>query len=187
MKNYTKLFIPVMIFFLSNTGGGCAPTIVLSSDAYRPNVDLDMIAFRDKPIYLEGFSNNAQNTSIFYYYSEKQSVRYGGPSIQSYLWYCFEKALRKKEMRVYSEDNPPYKEIPRFGLTFTSWTDEKFIARVKLVKEGKEVFSKIFTVNFTGLKGGSDHLLKQAAYHSIDRIICSIFGDAQFQEAFFNK
>ena len=75
---------------------GCSRGIYvyIQQDKYAPQLHENLNVYKGTSVYLTGFTNQAGNTTMFYYYSPDKGACYeGSPSLQSYLWHCFSKAF----------------------------------------------------------------------------------------------
>ncbi len=155
----------------------------VSQDRFVAELPQEAGDYRGKPIFMPGFENRADDTSMFYYYSPDRTVKYeGAPSIQSYLWYCFEKAFRKAGMRVYSEGGPVY--APELQLRILSWTDREMVLEVALLRETEEVFSDKFAIPGDPPQGAQPAELEAAAYRMVNAAVSEILRDRRFSEVF---
>jgi hypothetical protein len=68
----------VVVLFLCVLTSGCMKKVYINPDAYKPNIQLTQVQrFQSKRIYMQSFTNSAQNTSLWNYYSPDSSIRYG--------------------------------------------------------------------------------------------------------------
>lgn len=172
---------------LALTAGCSGSTYVyVKQDAYSPQLPDNLNVYRGAAVHLASFTNRAENTSMFYYYSPDYSVTYeGAPSLQSYLWYCFEKALLSLGMKVYSgEDNPPV-EVPEVQLTFTSLTDQEFKFEVVVLKGNQQIFKNSYAIAAPPPKQQKPAALEQRAYRMVDAAVSAVLSDPAFQQSLY--
>ena len=158
--------------------------IWVQQDKYTPNMDTSLEAYKKVKIFLANFENKAENTTIWYYYgkdSKGKKVTYeGAPSLQSYLWYCFEKAMLGAGMSVY-RDTAPNLSTPELQLTFSSWTDLAFDCEVSLLANRQQLFRKTFNITFEPATSDDPAQLEQRAYKQMDKIISTIMSEEKLK------
>ncbi|MBM4356430.1 MAG: hypothetical protein FJ109_21985 [Deltaproteobacteria bacterium] len=184
MKTTALLILPfafAALLVMSCAAGGTY--VFVSQDRYVPKLPPEAEDYRGRTVYMPGFENRAEDTSVFYYYSPDRSATYeGAPSLQSYLWYCFEKALKKAGMAVYHEGGPV--GAPELWIAILSWTDRKLVVEVVLLKETVEVYRAKFTIHGKPPVDGQPEQLEKAAYQMIDNAVAGILRDRAFGEVF---
>ena len=168
---------------------GCAGTgskIWVRQEVYTPQLDRQLQIYKGTSVYLNSFTNRAENTSIFYYYSPDGKMKYeGAPTIASYLWYSFRKALLSVGMRVY-EDAAPL-DVPEVLMTFTSLTDQQFVFNIEVLKEKQLAYSKQCTVTAQPPTSMEPTALEQRAYKLIDSAVSAMLFDKGFQNAILGE
>ena len=151
---------------------------------YKPQFTKDLSLYEGKSLYLMNFDNQANDTSIWYYYSSDKKLRYGADStIHNYFWYAFNDAFIKAGMAVSSVDHPDL-TAPAMWVTLRSITDERYNVRVTVQKRGARTFLKDYSVEET-LPAEADRnpqLMAQRAYGMTNRLIESVLGDPEFQK-----
>jgi hypothetical protein len=155
---------------------------------YTPSFSADLSGYQGKHIYLLNAGNEAQNTTIWYYYSPDKQFTYsvGDNSIENYFWYSFEKALRSLGMVVSTEDRPD-PIAPGMQLTLKSISDAEYTVEVKLKKLEGPFFTKVYTVPADPIAPAERTAgnLEQRAYAMTNRLITAVLSDPEFQDAFF--
>jgi len=184
-----KILTPfhLIVFLISISFISCSSVLVnvpLSAAKYKSNLSKsDFLQYEGTQIYLEYIDNKAENTTIFYYYSPDEKIKYGEEALTSYFWYCFRSGLEGIGMGVY--ENPPSHEVPYFNLTFSSLTDREFKFTVVLRKAGFLLLKKDYTVVMEDPKTMDEKMLESNAYQLIDVTLQTILNDEEFQKAFF--
>ncbi|MEW6366652.1 MAG: hypothetical protein AB1714_18640 [Acidobacteriota bacterium] len=154
------------------------PHVMLDKDSYSPHLSGNLEGYKNKEVFLADFENEAEDTRIWYYYSPDKNTTYeASPTIQSYLWYCWEKALWKLDLRRVYRDSSPSGDIPELRLVFTSWSDRNFVGTVTIWKKAAVVFAKTFDVKFDEPSPAETAQLEQRAYRQMNGIISTILGD----------
>ena len=160
--------------------------VYIKKDSYVPKVADKLRPYRGKHIYMASFTNSSTNTRGYDYYSSDQSVTYEADStLDSYLWYGFQKALRNSHAWVYQDHLPPAPDIPELRLTITSWTDSDYSCNVVLLKYGLIAFTKTESLTFEPASSDHPDILEARAYRQMDKIIETVLGDPEFKQAFF--
>jgi hypothetical protein len=164
---------------------GCAGrrTSVLI-DQYKPQFSKEWNQYKGKSVYLMNFDNQANDTSIWYYYSRDQKFNYGTQStIQNYFWYAFNDAFVKAGVAVSNVENPDL-PAPSMWVTLRSITDERYQIRVTVQKKGSTAFIKDYIsqepLPAEGDRNPAD--LAQRAYRMTNQLIESILADPDFQK-----
>ena len=132
----------------------------------------------------------------------------GDAQLESYYWYCFQKAFRHIGVNVvdytYAGGPRPYgyhygwgygydpgpeaaraaKGVAEFGLTLTSLTDQEFSFKVYVYKNGETKLEKDFTVKMSA--AGTDNVadLEKRSYKLVDLAFTTIMKDKDFQRVF---
>jgi hypothetical protein len=151
---------------------------------YRPVLSGDLNLYKGKSVYLMNFDNQANNTSIWYYYSPDKKFSYATKdTLHNYFWYSFRNALTTIGMGVSNVDNPDY-TAPAMWVTLLSITDEQYQVRVTVQKKGVTVLAEQYTITEPPLEEKDRELsfLEQRAYRMTNRLIGTILGDQAFQE-----
>jgi len=163
---------------------GCAGmrTSVLI-DQYQPQFSKEWNQYKGKSIYLMNFDNQANDTSIWYYFSRDQKFSYGSQStIHNYFWYAFNDAFVKAGISVSSVDNPDM-TAPSMWITLRSITDERYQVRVTVQKKGATSFIKDYRCEepMPAEAARNPAALAQRAYKMTNQLIESILADPEFQ------
>jgi hypothetical protein len=164
-----------------------AENVKLSVDKYSPDLpDAVVQRYKGVHLYLKEFSNEAENTGLWSYRSTDKKVYIKtSHNLNSFLWRCFEKAAIKAGTIVY-RDSSAAPEVPALEIVFTSWTLERFVANVSLMKNGKKVYQKQRDLQLPA-RSGPAMASDQVAYAGIDAIISQILMEPEFQAAFFGN
>jgi hypothetical protein len=164
---------------------GCSTSSVyvdISYDRYTPRFQADKYpAYKDKKLFLSTFTNNAKNTSVFYYFSPDSKIKYGEYTIASYYWYCFEKAFNKIGMNIYKETASS--DIAEFIFNFDYLSDQKISYSVTVKKRMNAVYQKKYEITMPTPESEDKQYLENRAYEMVDDIIVNILSDTNFAAA----
>ncbi len=182
-RHVMLVFVACIVTSLLSSGCAGNKTGVLIKE-YKPQFSKEWNQYKGKSVYLMNFDNQANDTSIWYYYSRDQKFSYGTHStIHNYFWYAFNDAFVKAGITVSSADNPDL-TAPAMWVTLRSITDENYQVGVTVQKKGATFFSKDYTTQeplpAEGDRNPAD--LAQRAYKMTDRLIESILADPAFQK-----
>jgi hypothetical protein len=157
--------------------------------SYAPTLKADLSQYKGKPIYLINFDNQAQNTTIWCFFSRERQYSYcGDTTIHSYFWHSFDRALKQIGMIISTESRPD-PAAPGMWMTLKSINDDRFVVEVKIQTRWEPYFTKTYEVagdassNIEGTPMQAD--LEKRVYLMIDRLIEAILTDAEFQKAYF--
>jgi hypothetical protein len=212
-KNIWKNIILAGVICLFLVGCGAASSkITMKQTKYTPSFSAgDYSRYKGKKLIISGFSNAASNTKAWSYNSADNKYMYEGDAqLESYYWYCFQKAFRHIGVNIvdygYAGGPRPYgyhygwgygygyvpppeqaraaKGVPEFGLTLTSLTDQEFSFKVYLYKNGETKLEKDFMVkmNPAGTDNAAD--LEKRSYRLVDLAFTTIMKDKDFQKVF---
>ena len=165
------------------TTSGCFG-IKVPLDHYVPAIAGDLDAYRGKPVYLMNFDNQANDTSIWRYYSPDGKFGYlMNDTLHNYFWYAFRDAFQKKGMLVSNVDNPNL-NAPAMWVTLLSITDEQYLVRVTVQRSGVTAFTEKYAIQEPPLEKKSHipALLEQRAYRMTNRLIETILRDPNFRK-----
>ena len=188
---------------------GCAAgsKVTMKQESYTPGFrTADFSRYKGKTVILDNFINQAANTKTWGYNSADNKVYYEATThLESYLWYCFQKAFQQMGMKVYDQTyggywNPyhPYwwgaappprapaavKGATEFQLILTSMTDQEAKFQVLLLKNGENKLQKDYTVTAHPVSSQDAKELEKGAYKLVDQMIITIFRDRDFQKVF---
>ena len=181
--------------------------VTLKQESYTPGVrSAELGHFKGKTVILDNFINQAANTKAWGYNSADNKTYYEATThLESYLWYCFQKAFQQMGMKVYDQSyggywNPyhPYwwgaappprapaavKGATEFQLILTSMTDQEAKFQVLLLKNGENKLQKDYTVTAQPVSSQDAKELEKGAYKLVDQMIITIFRDRDFQKVF---
>ncbi len=167
------------------SAGLTGPKIELKG--YSPALGGGLNVYSGKKIYLMNFDNQAQNTSIWYYYSPDKKFTYGGDSaIHNYFWHSFQKAMLNLGIEVSNVDRPDPR-APGMWLTLKSITDKRFEVDVNLQKFSNPFFTKTYSVTAEPLPEAQrkPEKLEKQAYDMTNRLFKTILTDPEFKNAYF--
>ena len=142
-----KIIIGSLCVVIGITMIGCRSAVKVSLNNYNPVFTEDYSAYKGKSVYLMNFDNQADDTSIWYYYSLDKKFSYSvDNTIHNYFWYAFHDAFEKAGMRVTNVDKPDLK-APAILLTLLSITDASYRVMLTIQRRGTTVFTKKYTVD----------------------------------------
>jgi hypothetical protein len=211
-KNIWKNIILACIigFFLAGCGAASSK-ITMKQTKYTPSFSAgDYSRYKGKKLIVAGFTNAASNTKAWSYNSADSKYMYEGDAqLESYYWYCFQKAFRHIGVNIvdyyaggrpyhgyrygygwgYGYAPPPEAErasrgVPEFGLTLTSLTDQEFSFKVYLYKNGETKMEKDFTVKMGAATTENVADLERRSYRLVDLAFTTIMKDKDFQRVF---
>jgi hypothetical protein len=162
---------------------GCRAAVV-SLGNYHPVFTDDYSVYKGKRVYLMNFDNQANDTSIWYYYSLDKKFCYSpNSSIHNYFWYAFQDAFVKAGMGVSKVDNPDL-TAPAMWVTLLSITDASYHVKLTVQKRGVTVFIEKYTVQEPLLAKTDRNIpaLEQRAYRMTNRLIETIMRDPSFRK-----
>jgi hypothetical protein len=183
---------------------GCASStkVMISSDKYSPAFRAgDVSRLKGKKLILSSFSNQAQNTKAWDYYSADKKYMYeGNVQLETYYWNCFSKAFKQAGVKLVDYGYGDYrggpwwwgvpppghhsKGVAEFQLILTSLTDQEFKFKALLFKEGQTKYEKEFTVTMDAAQSENAAELEKRAYRLVDLAFTTIIKDRDFQKAF---
>lgn len=178
LQNTVKL---IMLLFML-TALGCTTKVLINPDSYKPNISLDQQKrFTGKKIYMASFTNSAQNTSTWNYYSPDKKIRYDtNQSLQSYFWFCFRYAFEEIGITI-----APYEYgMIEFQYEMVSLTDQLFRFNVNLTRNRATIFQKMYSVSMSAPEDKSVPALEARAYKLVDKSFETIMNDPQFLAKF---
>jgi hypothetical protein len=177
------VFEVFIVSWLLFSGCGGRRTLVQIAE-YKPHFTKDWNQYKGKSVYLMNFDNQANDTSIWYYYSRDQKLHYGTDStIHNYFWYAFNDAFVNAGIAVSSADHPDL-TAPAMWVTLRSITDERYNVRVTVQKKGASTLSKDYSTE-EALAAEADRsppAMAQRAYMMTNKLIESVLGDPDFQK-----
>jgi len=151
---------------------------------YNPVFTGDYSVYKGKHIYLMNFDNQANDTTIWYYYSLDKKFSYStNDTIHNYFWHAFRNAFAKAGMRVSNVDNPDL-TAPAMWITLLSITDVSYSVRVTVQKTGTTILAEKYTIQEPPLEEKDRNLavLEQRAYRMANRLIETIMKDPRFRK-----
>lgn len=178
--------LATLVLLVSLSGCRRGTHVYVMQDKYTPQLHENLNVYKGTTVFLSDFTNRADNTSMFYYYSPDNGVTYeGAPSLQSYLWYCFQKAMTNLGMTVQSVDENPPAEVPEVQMTFTSLTDQEFKFEVTVLKGKQEVYKNSYAIAAPPSKDKRPVALEERAYRMVDAAISTVLFDQKFQQSLY--
>jgi hypothetical protein len=130
------------------------------------------------------FDNQANDTSIWYYYSANGNFRYSYDDdvIHNYFWYSMEDYLSNIGTLVSNAYNPD-SLAPALSMTLLSITDLQFRTKITIQKRGITTLQKIFTVSESPMlkKDRNIQAAEQRSYRMANRLFENILLDGEVQ------
>lgn len=175
----TSLSAAALLAIAAATSACAGTGVTLSAAEFQSRLVDQSGGYRGSHLHLVTPTNQAENTTIFYYYSADRRVSYGGPALTSYLWYGLEKAFDAVGIMVH--ENEGEYPAPELDLTFTSWTETEFVGEIRL--RGTQGYRRQLHVVFPNPPGPTATLAerKAFAYNQLDLIAACILDDKQFK------
>jgi hypothetical protein len=192
MNNRAIHLLAIVIALLALSGcRSSSIDIGLRLDRYAPKIDpVKYQQYAGQQICLSNIGNDAQNTTIFYYFSPDGSARYSfyaadgdsGQIIQSYYWYAYKKAFTQIGITVANDCTLiNQKEL---WIIFQSFNDQELKLRATTYKNTIPVYQKDITVTMPPYGTPPDPgMLKQRAYEMTDLTITTLLDDPGLQDA----
>jgi hypothetical protein len=183
-SKHTRIVIGSLCVIIGIIMIGCRAAVKVSLSNYNPVFTEDYSAYNGKRIYLMNFDNQANDTSIWYYYSPDKKFSYSiNDTIHNYFWYAFQNAFTKAGMGVSNVDNPDL-TAPAMWVTLLSITDARYLVRLTVQKRGVAVFTEKYTFQEPPLAEKEHNLvaLEQRAYTMTNRLIETIMKDPSFRK-----
>jgi hypothetical protein len=162
-----------------------AGTITLTHKEYAPAFSASLKqAYKGTHVYFYDFTNEAEDTGLWSYGSETKQAKYKiqDNRLNYYLLYCFQVAGRSLGMLVY-DNQVPNPDLRELSLVFTSWSHERFRARVSVNRGGVKRVDKAFHIEFEPAHSVLPEDLKQRAYDCITKVFTTILEDKEVREA----
>ena len=159
--------------------------VYVQQDRYIPALEGDLAAYRDRPILLDAFVNEAENTGTYYYYSPDGNVTYETePWVEEYLRTSFAKAMTSVGMVVLLEP-PPAADPALTDLTVTliSWDDYAMRFQALLSRAGQPLYQQEYRVEVPRIETAEVQILEDRAYRIMDMVIAGVLSDPSFQTA----
>ena len=201
------LFCLVGFLLLFGCAGGTKVT--MKQDSYTPVFRAaDYGRMKGKTVLLYNFTNTATNTKAWGYYSADNKVYYEATTqLESYLWYCFQKAFQYAGAKVLDQSYggayggayhpfwwagapPPQARaaaLPsgtaEFQLVLMSMTDQECKFQVMVFKKGETKFQKEFIVTMPATTSQDKAELEKRAYAMVDQMVIAVLKDRDFQKA----
>jgi len=158
-------------------------TVSLDQNKYMPRFDPRAYErYRGVRVCMPSFTSRAENTGMNYYYGAGQSVLYTGyPTLESYAWYCFEKALKRAGLQVFDHEAVP--GMGEMRVTILSLSAEEFVFAVELYRAGLIKLShQEFRIVLPPAPGDRDPgELERYAYLMMDRAVTRVLDDPSFE------
>jgi hypothetical protein len=185
-SEHMKIFIGPFIISMGIMIAGCGGMANVSLKHYEPSFASDHSVLKGKSVYLMNFDNQAEDTTIWYYFSKDRKISYGNEDlIHNYFWYGLRDALVGLGMDVTDVDNPDPK-APAMWITLVSVTDEQFQVKLTIQRVGEPDFVKTYRVEEPPLPSDdrTPANLEKRAYHMTNRLFETILNDAEFMKIF---
>ena len=208
--NYVMCLVAALFLFGCAGVGGIK--VNMKQDSYAPAFRAeDYGRFKGKTVLIYNFTNNAANTKSWGYYSADKKVYYEAPvHLESYLWYCFQKAFQHAGMKVLDQSSyggyygqpynpfwwgygppppPPQgqqalpKNTAELQLVLNSMTDQECKFQVLVSKSGESKLQKDFTVTMPPTASEDKGELEKGAYRLVEQMVITVFKDKDFQKA----
>jgi len=193
-----------IVIFLFIAGCASGTKVTVTQDKYTPAFRSgDFSRLKGKKIILANFYNQAQNTKTYNYFSADKKVYYeASTSLESYFWYCFQKAFKYAGAHLVDYDASGYRGpraywwgvppprtthtngIPEFQLGLLSLTDQEFKFKAFIFKNGETKFEKEYTINMKAVATENIAELEKGSYRLVDLAFVTIMRDREFQKAF---
>ena len=188
MKKTTLILVVTVISLIASvflTGCNQYHYVYLRSDSYLPDIQKAASSgYHGKSVVLGDIYNRAANTYITGYYSgaglmiDESKLVYETGIVESYFWYCMQKALNQAGITVYTVDQAR-PGLPVISLVLNSVSDTEFRFTMQFAKTGRPVYEHEFTVSAGPPPKGnaSDETLMQWSYQTMNKAVEAILKD----------
>jgi len=166
---------------------GIVRTVPINQARYNPSFSAAQFSdYTGKQINFVSFTNAAEKTDVFSYYSTGMRTSYTSQQahLGSYFRSCFQEGFRKAGMRVLEDEAFPT-NIPEFQLTITELNDMKFEFRVIVSRDGNSMLRKIYSVEMEPYKEANPAGLEKRAYAMVDKAITAVLADPEFKKVWY--
>jgi hypothetical protein len=130
--------------------------VPVAYEDYRPDLGAGFSQLKGKKVRLMDFTNRADDTSQSTYASVDKNTTYGNPRsgfagiggrpVESYFWYCYQKALESIGMSVATSGDSADPAVPSLTVTLKSITDQQFVLQVDVARPGTPAVTKTITI-----------------------------------------
>lgn len=198
----------VIGLFLSGCASGTKITI--TQEKYSPSFRAaDYSRYKGKKLVLSSFTNQAQNTKTYNYFSPDKKLTYeGNVSLETLYLNGFTKAFKHIGVTlvdyIYDDDyryRPGYRHgwwwghpgpggykaprgVPEFQFTLVSMTDQEFMFKVAVFRDGESKLDKEYTVKMAPAATENAAELEKRGYQMVDLAFTTIMKDRDFQRVF---
>jgi hypothetical protein len=182
-----KIALLLLIAMLAVSFTACkSGTIYVKHEDYSPQASATE-GYKDVEVWLSDFTNNADNTTMWYFYAPDRSMTYETwPSVNSFLWYCFQKAFVEAGFVVHPDSAPS--NVPAVSVVFTSFSDREIEFQVTVVRQGNVLAVKEFDVTYPLPEVGTDEAaLIKRVYEFVDKMAQTVLADPEFKQAILSR
>jgi len=212
MNKHTKWSGLIIFCILGLLLTGCASgtKIMMTQEKYSPSFRAgDYSRYKGKKLVLSSFTNQAQNTKTYNYFSPDKKLTYeGNVSLDALYANGFTKAFKHIGVTLvdYTYDNDHRgrhgyrygywwgapgpggykapKGVPEFQFVLLSMTDQEFKFKVLVFREGETKLDKEYTVAMAAAATDNAADLEKRGYQLIDLAFTTIMRDRDFQRVF---
>jgi hypothetical protein len=180
-------------------GGAADPSgisfVPISYEDYRPEFGTALGAFKGKKVRLLDFVNHAEDTSQSSYSNPDKSITYGNPHsgfagiggrpLESYFWYCFQKAFEVIGMSVSTSSESAQQGVPSIQVTLKSVTDAQYTVQVEVQRLGAPSIAKPITISEPPMVGAAktEAGLTARAYKMMTATVQAVLSDPDVAKA----
>lgn len=191
---------------------GCASgtKIAITQEKYSPSFRAaDYSRYKGKKLVLSSFTNQAQNTKTYSYFSPDKKLNYEwNVSLDQLYANSFTKAFKHIGVNlvdyIYDDDyrhrhgyrygywwgapgpggyKAP-KGVPEFQFTMLSMTDQEFTFKIGVFRDGETKLDKEYTVKMAAAATDNTAELEKRGYQMVDLAFTTIMRDRDFQRVF---
>jgi len=205
-KSFNAVIICCIIgLFLAGCAGGTK--VVTTQEKYSPSFKSGEFGrYKGKKLVLSTFSNQAQNTKTYAYFSPDKKLTYEvNIQLETFYYNSFQKAFKHIGVNLvdytYDERHGGYrhhywwgapgpggyrapKGVSEMQFVLLSMTDQEFKFKVLLFKEGETKLDKDYTVTMAAAATNNPAELEKRAYQLVDLAFTTILRDREFLRAF---
>ncbi len=184
---FSKLSAAPIFIMLAVLIAGCGiqRTVMISPARYNPSFPPSQFnEYKGKQINILQFTNSAEKTEVFSYYSPGMTISYTSnhAHLGSYFRSCFRDGFRRVGMRVLEDEAFPA-NIPEFQMTITSLSDMKLEFRATVTGNGYTILQKFYTVEMEPYNYNDPARLEKRAYLMVDKAITAVLADPEFKKS----
>jgi hypothetical protein len=158
--------------------------VTLRMEKYDADLCEAVTGYKGKPLVLGEFTNSAQTVNETEFMSADRNIRYvSSDPLNEFFWYCFKEALHQAEFKQRDCADCPEGESPVMTMNLLSIDDARISLQVVVTISGTKYFEKTFEItNDTAARPDKKKDIRDWFFGLFDKIICTVFGDADLKQ-----